>query len=243
MAKRLTNNVITGSDKRLGLYFYYSPYFGHNIIRKTTSLTGARVKTDNAFKGFRDSCNRMKQASPIAASLYKLIPAETKQYSIYRLLTSEALKMIKAGLDIGMIIESLKRIYIEPLINESEKELNRKEKSGPEKDQYEKGLGSFIRYPQRKPYNPGRIRKIRRYRLVHQVGQKKEFQNGSEFSNQKKSNTSERLKIFSLAQGKCKQAPNTKQEKIPGLVYLGRLPECKNLKMWIYSTDFPGITG
>ena len=243
MGKRLTNNVITGSDKRLGLYFYYSPYFGHNIIRKTTSLTGARVKTDNAFKGFRDSCNRMKQASPIAASFYKLIPAETKQYSIYRLLTSEALKMIKAGLDIGMIIESLKRIYIEPLINESEKELNRKEKSGPEKDQYEKGLGSFIRYPQRKPYNPGRIRKIRRYRLVLQVGQKKEFQNGSEFSNQKKSNTSERLKIFSLAQGKCKQAPNTKQEKIPGLVYLGRLPECKNLKMWIYSTDFPGITG
>ncbi len=101
MAKRLTNNVITGSDKRLGLYFYYSPYFGHNIIRKTTSLTGVRVKTDNAFKGFRESGNRMKQASPIAAALYRLIPAEIKQYSMYRLLTGEALKMIKAGLDTG----------------------------------------------------------------------------------------------------------------------------------------------
>ena len=99
MAKRLTNNVITGSDKRLGLYFYYSPHFGHNIIRRTTSLTGQQVKTDKAFKGFRESGNRMKQASPIAAALYRLIPSEIKQYSIYRLLTGEALKMIKAGLD------------------------------------------------------------------------------------------------------------------------------------------------
>ena len=91
MAKRLTNNIITASDKRLGLYFYYSPYFALNFIRKTTSLTAIRVKTDKAFKGFRESGNRMKQASPIAASLYKLIPAEIKQYSVYRLLTEVTL--------------------------------------------------------------------------------------------------------------------------------------------------------
>jgi hypothetical protein len=91
MAKRLTNNVITGNDRRLGLNFYYSSKFGHNIIRKSSSLTGARVMKEIAFKGFRESGNRMKQASPIAASLYKLIPAELKQYSLYRLLTGEAL--------------------------------------------------------------------------------------------------------------------------------------------------------
>ena len=178
--KRLTNNVITGSDKRLGLYFYYSHHFGHNIVRKTTSLTGQRVKTDKAFKGFRESSNRMKQASPIAASLYKLIPTEAKQYSIYRLLTSEALKMIKEGLDTGIIIETLSRTYIEPLINEPEKELNQKEKPGLEKGQYEKGLKSFIRYPQQVPYNPGRTGKIRRYRLLQHAGQKTETQTGPE---------------------------------------------------------------
>ncbi len=240
MAKRLTNNVITGSDKRLGLYFYYSPFFGHNIIRKTTSLTGKRVKTDNAFKGFRESGNRMKQASPIAASLYRLIPAETKQYSIYRLLTGEALKMIKEGLDTRVIIETLNRTYIEPLINESEKEFNRKEKIGSEKDHDEKGLKCFIRYPDQKPHNPGRVRKRRRNRVLQNSGQIKELQTGSEFSNQQDRNKPVSIKIFWLTQGKCKHASNTK-ERIPGLVYLCRLPECRNLKLWIRSSGFPGV--
>ena len=243
MAKRLTNNVITGSEKRLGLYFYYSTYFGHNIIRRTTSLTGARVKTDKAFKGFRESSNRMKQASPIAASLYKLIPAENKQYAVYRLLTSEALKMIKEGLDTEIIVESLKRIYIEPLMNDEGKQSNRREKGKPEKDHNERGLTSFIQYPQPKPHNPGRIRKIRRYRLLQHVGQKTDFHSGTEFSNPQDNNVSARLKIFSLAREKCKQTPNTKEEKFPELIYLCRLPECKSLKIWIRSTDFPAITG
>src|SRR4051812_23575722 len=157
--KRLTNNVITGSDKRLGLYFYYSHHFGHNIVRKRTSLTGQRVKTDKAFEGLRESSNRMKQASPIAASLYKLIPAETKQYSIYRLLTSEALKMIKQGLEVAIIIEALNRTYIEPLINEPQKNLSSNEMFGLKKTSHEKGLKSFIRYPQQGPCDPERRRK------------------------------------------------------------------------------------
>jgi hypothetical protein len=241
--KRLTNNVITGSDKRLGLYFYYSHHFGHNIVRKTTSLTGQRVKTDKAFKGFRESSNRMKQASPIAASLYRLIPAENKQYSIYRLLISEALKLIKEGLDTAVIIETLNRTYIEPLINEPEKELIRKKKSGPEKGQYEKGLKSFIRFPQQDPHNPGRSRKMRRYRMLQHAHQTTEFQTGPEFSDQQDINISARQKIFLLALEKCNHAPNTKEEKIPGLVFLCRLPECKSLKIWIRPSDFPAITG
>ena len=119
MANRRTNNIITGSDNGLGLYFYYSPHFGLNIIWKTTSLTGIRVKTEKAFKGFRESGNRMKQASPNAASLYKLIPAEIKQHSVYRLLAGEALKMLKAGLDTLVIIEELKRLYVDPLLQEA----------------------------------------------------------------------------------------------------------------------------
>jgi len=242
MAKRLTNNVITGSDKRLRLYFYYSPHFGHNIIRKTTSLTGRRVMTDNAFKGFRESGNRMKQASPIAAALYRLIPAKIKQYGIYRLLTGEALKMLKAGLDTGIILESLNRLYIEPLINKPEEEFKQKEKIGPPNGQHEKGLKSFVQCPEQKPHNPVKTRKRRRYRLLQHVGQKTEFQTGSDFSSQKNSNTSARLKIFSLAQGKCTHASNTKEEKMPGLIYLGRLLECKKLKMWVRSSGFPGVS-
>ena len=150
MAKRLTNNVITGSDPKLGLYFYYSPHFGQNIIRRTTSLTGARVKTDKAFKGFRESGNRMKQASPIAASLYKLIPAELKQYSIYRLLTGQALKMLKADLDTELIIEELKRLHIDPLLQEAEKKCIRKEANRTRRNPQEKGPEKFYTFPRAK---------------------------------------------------------------------------------------------
>jgi hypothetical protein len=124
-----------------------------------------------------------------------------------------------------------------------EKELNRKEMAGIEKGQYEKGLKSFIRYPQEKPYNPRGVRKIRRYRLLQQAGQKTEFKTCSEFENQQDSNVSVRLKIFLLAQEKCKHPSITKEEKISGLVYLCRLPECKSLKIWIRPSDFPAITG
>ena len=110
--KRIANNVITGIDRKLNLYYYYSPFSGKNIVRRCSSLTGERVKKDAAFKGFRESGNRMKEASPIAASLYKMVPTEIKQYSLYRLLTGEALKMLKAGKDSVTITETLKQIYI-----------------------------------------------------------------------------------------------------------------------------------
>jgi hypothetical protein len=80
MGKRITHDVITGSDPQLGLYLYYSPHFDMNIWRHTSSLTGERTKKDPAFKGFRQSSNRLKQASPIAASLYKLVPVQIRQF-------------------------------------------------------------------------------------------------------------------------------------------------------------------
>jgi hypothetical protein len=65
MAKRLTYNIITGHDPRLRMCFYYSPYFGQNIWRRGTSLTGERTKKDPAFKGFRQCSRRLKEAQTI----------------------------------------------------------------------------------------------------------------------------------------------------------------------------------
>ena len=58
----------------------------------------------------------MKEASPIAAELYNKIPKEKKQYSLYRVLTGEALKMIKQGVDKVKITETLYKQYIEPVL-------------------------------------------------------------------------------------------------------------------------------
>ena len=108
------NIAFTGTDG--GIYAYISQ--GRVIYRSASSLTGARVKKDPAFEGFRKSCNRMKEASPIAAALYSQIPKEQKQFSLYRLLTGEALKMIKEGVDKAAITENLQRQYIDPLLQQ-----------------------------------------------------------------------------------------------------------------------------
>src|SRR6185369_5446006 len=115
MAKRLTYNIITGNDPGLRMCFYYSPHVEQNIWRRGSSLTGERTKKDPAFKGFRQSSSRLKQASPIAASLYKMLPARVKQHTLYRTLTRDAIKMLKEGKEAADITEALKRKYIDPL--------------------------------------------------------------------------------------------------------------------------------
>ncbi|HTB26427.1 MAG TPA: hypothetical protein VK711_13725 [Puia sp.] len=99
---------------------------GINIIRKSSSLTGKRIKKDPAFKGFRNSGNRMKEASPIAASLYNLLTKDQKVYTLYRTMTGEALKMIKLGLEKEIIIARLKEQYIDPVIDQHLKRVSYK---------------------------------------------------------------------------------------------------------------------
>src|SRR5258707_1582590 len=111
MSLKIDNIVFTGNAG--GACCYFSR--GRWITRKTSSLTGKRVQQDPAFKGFRESSHRMKEASPIAASLYRLIPRAQKEYRLYRLLTGEALKMIKQGLNREVITKKLKQSYIDPL--------------------------------------------------------------------------------------------------------------------------------
>jgi hypothetical protein len=74
------------------------------------------VKKDSAFAGFRESGNRMKAASPIASSLYGRLPADKKEFRLYRLLTGEAIKMIKNGVEKAIILQTLHDQYIAPLL-------------------------------------------------------------------------------------------------------------------------------
>jgi len=115
MAINKGNTLFTGTHDGLCGYFCC----GKNIIRSASSLTGARVKKEAAFEGFRKSGDRMKEASPIAAALYKRIPKEHKRYSLYRLLTGEALKMIKIGIDKAVITDKLYYLYISPVLQQS----------------------------------------------------------------------------------------------------------------------------
>jgi hypothetical protein len=112
MAIKRGDIAITGTQG--GLTAYISK--GINVFRKTSSLTGQRVKKDPAFAGFRESGNRMKEASPIASSLYGRLPADKKEFRLYRLLTGEAIKMIKNGIEKAIILQTLHDQYIAPLL-------------------------------------------------------------------------------------------------------------------------------
>jgi len=112
MAIKKDDIAITGTQG--GITCYISQ--GRNIFRAASSLTGARVKKDPAFAGFRKSSNRMKEAAPIAASLYNQIPKEKKEFSLYRLLTGEAIKMIRDGVEKAIITQTLYDTYIAPVL-------------------------------------------------------------------------------------------------------------------------------
>jgi len=229
------------------LYFYYSPVSGKNIVRRFTSLTGERVKKDPAFKGFRESGNRMKEASPIAAALYKMVPAEVKQYSLYRLLTGEAMKMLKQGLDKATITKTLKEKHIVPLLDPQVGEYIRRERIRPgNSDNKPNRLGHILRYF---PIDTSSARKsrIRRHRQRERL-----VKNLSASVGNLQQNPMPVAEQPILSSGRAN--PNTDrlqrvgQEQIlkpktkyPELIYRCRLRECKKLKLYIRSSFFPGV--
>jgi hypothetical protein len=231
MGKRLTYNIITGNDPRLGLCFYYSPYFNQNIWRKASSLTGERTKKDPAFKGFRQSSSRLKEASPIAASLYKLLPEHVKQYTLYRTLTGEAIKMLKAGMEADVITETLKKKYIDPLLEAPENKTDEEPVTRGRK----KSMADFTSYPQM----TSGVRKMTRTRRSLLLQKIKEGQSVAEYYSPPGSDPHPQTSNNVLSSGKPAppQKPKPRTKTTSDLIYLGRLAECKKLKMWLRPVD------
>jgi hypothetical protein len=234
MAKRLTYNVITGHDPRLRMCFYYSPYFGQNIWRRGSSLTGERTKKDPAFKRFRQSSSRLKEASPIAAALYKQVPVPVKQYAIFRTLTGEAIKMLKEGMEATAITEILKKKYIDPLLDAPKKNYENKTAEEPLTRGRIKGMTNFTSYPQ----IPSGIRKITRARRSFLLQKITEGQSVVEYFSSTGSDplaqTSRNVTGSLISE---LEEPKTRTKTTSGLIYLGRLPECKKLKIWLRPID------
>jgi hypothetical protein len=237
MGKRLTYNIITGNDPHLGLNFYYSPYFNQNIWRQASSLTGERTRKDPAFKGFRQSINRMKEASPIAASLYKQIPEKVKQYALYRTLTGEAIKMLKEGMEAAVITETLKKKYIYPLLEASIRDSKNRSVEEPSTTDHVKGIADFTSYPQK----PSRIRKMKRTRRSLLFKKITEGQSTPEYfsptDSDPQSQTTGNVSVSRFSETLPTNKPKRRTKTTGGLIYLGRLAECKKLKIWLKPVD------
>jgi len=237
MAKRLTNNIITGNDTRLGMCLYHSPYFGLNIWRRASSLTGERTKKDPAFSGFRKSSSRLKEASPMAASLYKQVPEQIKQYAFYRTLTGEAIKMLKEGMEAALITETLKKKYIDPLLDTAKKNTENRTVEEPVTRDRVKGMTDFTSYP---PI-PSGVRKMTRTRRSLLFQKITEGQSAAEYFSYTHSDplpqTSRNISESPFSEPESLEKPKPRIKTTSGLIYLGRLPECKKLKIWLRPVD------
>ena len=197
-----------------------------------SSLTGERTKKDPAFEGFRKSSNRLKQASPIAGSLYKMIPQEVKQFALYRTLTGDAIKMLKEGMEEALIKETLKKKYIDPLLDAPEEKSERRIPE-PVKRERVKGMRDFISYPQM----PAGVRKMTRTKRAFLL--QKVLENPSEFEHLSPVDSDPPRHTLGNISEPPMIKPEVSQDKKPrrktttGLIYLGRLPECKKLKIWL----------
>ncbi len=237
MAKRLTYNIITGNDPGLRMCFYYSPHFDQNIWRRGSTLTGERTKKDPAFKGFRQSSNRLKQASPIAASLYKLVPEQVKQYALYRTLTGEAIRMLKEGMEATVITETLKKKYIDPLLDAPKKNSENKSVEEPQTGDRVKGMTDFTVYPQ----TTSGVRKMTRRRrslLLQKITAGQSVVEYFSFiDSDPPPQTSRNISASPGDETKSPEKPKPRTKTTTGLIYLGRLPECKKLKIWLRPVD------
>jgi hypothetical protein len=79
-------------------------------VRMRSSITAKRIKKDPVFKGFRNSSFRMKDASPIASRVYKLLAV--KKYPLFREMTGKALLLLKMGIHPEQITAQLMAEYI-----------------------------------------------------------------------------------------------------------------------------------
>jgi len=234
MAKRKTDNIITGNDPELRMCFYYSPHFEQNIWRRGSSLTGERTKMDPAFKGFRQSSNRLKEASPIAASLYRLVPTQIKRYALYRTLTGKAIKLLKEGMEAVVIIEILKKKYIAPLLEAKEQSENKTIEKPAGRDRV-KSMTDFTSYP----HTPSCDKKITRRRRSILLQKITEGQSVVEyFSSHDYIPISQAAINIPASPTKESEPPKSRIKTTSGLIYLGRLPECKKLKMWLRPVDY-----
>jgi hypothetical protein len=237
MGKRLTYNIITGNDPGLRMCFYYSPYFNQNIWRRWSSLTGERTKKDAAFKGFRQSSSRLKEASPIAASLYKLVPEQVKQYALYRTLTGEAINMLKEGMQAAVITETLKKKYIDPLLDAPKKNSENRTVEQPVTRDRVKGMTDFTSYPQI-PLGVRKITRTRRSLLLQKITA---GQSAAEYFSFTDSDplpqTSRNVSESSFNEPEPPKEPKPRTKTTSGLIYLGRLPACKKLKIWLRPVD------
>ena len=75
------------------LCFYKS--CGQYCVRKSSSLTGKRVKKDKAFERTMENAGILARASRIGSAVYQALPKTFRQFWMYKAFTGEAIHLLR----------------------------------------------------------------------------------------------------------------------------------------------------
>jgi hypothetical protein len=85
---------------------------GEYYARTKSGLTAKRVKKDPKFRRTMIYAGLLGRASKIGSVVYKALPAEFKEFWMYRSFTGEALKLLKGGMKDEEVAKRLMNAYV-----------------------------------------------------------------------------------------------------------------------------------
>jgi hypothetical protein len=103
MAKQIGPNFKVMCKQNLQFYQMDGKYY----VRKKSSLTGRRVKSDKKFRLTMVYAGIMAQASKIASSIYRQIPKVEQNHKYFRILTGMAQRLIGKGVSAEEVYDQL----------------------------------------------------------------------------------------------------------------------------------------
>jgi hypothetical protein len=86
-----------------GITFY--KMMGEFFARAKSSIDGKRIKTDSAYKAFRQNSKLHGKASKLASQIYHTWPAEERVHPRFGLLTANVKQLLQSGLPPARIIQ------------------------------------------------------------------------------------------------------------------------------------------
>lgn len=108
MARQSGNLCITGTINNLCFYKMDGQFY----VRIKSSLTGKRVKKDPAFRATMRYAGFLAEAARIASAIYGKLDADQKIKGLYRKMTGEAMRLLKADKTITEVTSLLEAKYV-----------------------------------------------------------------------------------------------------------------------------------
>ena len=93
MAKQMGDTIFTGTVGNLVFYKMY----GQGYVRMKSSITGKQFKTKACFARSRKSAERFALGNRLAGQVYRSLPVNKRNYTLFCKLKSIVIQLLKEG--------------------------------------------------------------------------------------------------------------------------------------------------